>query len=162
VTRNVYRATMMALTVLIATALAGCGQREEAPAPAAQAPAAQPQAPAAVDEKPRAAPTLVLTEADADRALRLERGQVVEVRLEADRVAGYTWIPPHDVRPVMSTDGMPAFEPDPDQPASAPGTEIWRFIALEPGHAHLVFEYLRPFDGGAPPQRSVTYHFDVE
>ena len=147
--------------------LSGCGQQQPAEqAPPAAAPQdaqpAQPEAAPPRAERPRAAPTVTLTEADADRHVRLERGQVVEVRLEADRVSGYTWIPTHNVLPVMGTDGVPQYEVDEAAGADAPGTEIWRFIGREPGHVHLVFEYRQPFGGETPPEGTIVFHFDVD
>lgn len=149
-----------------AVALAACGQSQEPPAGAASSPppaAPQPAGGApsgpAPGAQPRAAATVTITDADDGRAVVLQRGQVVELRLRADRTAGFTWIPVQNVLPVMNTDGVPLYESGGD---AAAGTEIWRFVALEPGHAHLVFEYRRPFEPGAPPQKSITLHFDVE
>lgn len=145
-----------------AVLLAACGQQQEPPAgpatsspPAAVPSSSAAQAPAA---QPHAA-TVTITDADDGRAVALQRGQVVELRLRADRAAGFTWIPVQNVLPVMNTDGVPLYESEGDATA---GTEIWRFVALEPGHAHLVFEYRRPFEPGTPPQKSITLHFDVE
>ena len=147
-----------AAVALLATAmLTGCGQQQP-PAPAASNPA---PAPASLPARLRAEPTVVLTPADADRAVDLEPGQVVEVRLPADRASGYSWIPAQGMAPVMSPDGAPQYEADEAADADGPGTEVWRFIAGEPGHAHVVFDYLRPLAGDAPSQRSLTFHFDV-
>ena len=150
-----------ALCALVAAALlAGCGQSQEPPATAA--PAAQPKPQQALPEPARAAPIVTLTDADTDRATRLQRGQVVEIRLPADRVSGFTWLPAHNPLPIMGTDGVPLFETDAGASPGAPGTEVWRFIAREPGHGHIVFEYRRPHEPGALPGQTVTYHFDVE
>jgi predicted secreted protein len=154
--------------VLAASALAACGQ-PQTPPPAA---APQPQPPQqetappkeesrpAMAERPQAAPILTLRAADDGRAVSLRRGEVVEVKLEADRASGFTWIPAQSLLPFMGTDGLPVYE----EPAGAgaPGLETWRFIGREPGHAHLVFEYRRPSAPDAPPQKSLTFHFDVE
>jgi len=145
--------------ILAAALLAGCGQPQE---PAAPPPAAQPAPQQATPESARAAPTITLTDADADGAVRLQRGQVVEVRLPADRVSGFSWIPAQNLLPIMSTDGVPLFETDADAPPTAPGTEVWRFIGRERGHAHLVFEYRRLTEPEAPPHQTIMYHFDVE
>lgn len=147
--------------LLAAVLLTACGQQQPSAPPAAadSVPGAEPQP--LFPEKLRAAPTVILTETDADRAVNLQKGQVVEVRLSADRVSGYTWIPAQGMAPVMNPDGVPQYEKYEAAGADAPGTEIWRFIADEPGHAHLVFEYRRPL-GGEPPQQSLTFHFDVQ
>jgi predicted secreted protein len=154
--------------------VAACGQQTPPqappPAPAAETtPASPPPASQAPSEPARAEPApaglgpssadVTLTVADTERAFRLQRGQTVELRLASDRASGFTWIPTHDMRPMMSTDGMPQYLAGEN---AAPGTEVWRFIAREPGHVHLVFEYRRPFDAGSPPAQSVVYHFDIE
>lgn len=166
-----HRATAVLLAAALLTA---CGQQQPstppeaadraaaeapAPGPAEAAPGEEPQP--LFPEKTRAAPTVILTDADADRAVNLHKGQVVEVRLPADRASGYTWIPAQGMAPVMNPDGVPQYETDEAAGADAPGTEIWRFIAGEPGHAHLVFDYRRPL-GGEPAQQSLTFHFDVQ
>lgn len=155
--------------LLAAVLLAACGQQQEPTPPAAPAASAPPAAQAADSDadkarpapagQPGAAATVTLTDADDGRAVALQRGQGVEMRLSADRSAGYTWIPVQNPLPVLGTDGAPLYDSQGEQAA---GTEIWRFIALEPGHAHVVFEYRRPLEKGAPPQKSITFHFDVE
>jgi predicted secreted protein len=163
-----YSMTGLCAALSAAALLAGCGQQSPqqattpAPAPAAATSPAADALPPAAPEKPRAAPTVTLTEADEGRALRLQRGQVVEIRLSADRPAGYTWIPAHNALPVLATDGIPEYETQEGSADSAPGIEVWRFIGREPGHAHLLFEYRRPFEADLPPQASLTFHFDVE
>lgn len=146
--------------------LAGCGQRQEQPAapppPAATPPATQAETSHAIPETTRSTAAFTLTEADEGRALTLQRGQVVEVRLTADRPAGFNWIPAKNALPVLGTDGVPLYETEEGAAEHVPGTEVWRFIGREPGHAHIVFEYRRPHEPGVPPQRSVTFHFDVE
>lgn len=136
--------------------LAACSPEQAPPPP----PAAAPETATAPAREPAMVPVpvVVLTDADDGRAVRLQRDEVVEVRLPADRASGFTWIPAENVLPVMRTDGMPHYQAG---TADGPGTETWRFVALEPGHAHLVFDYLQPL-GGAAPARSVTFHFDVE
>jgi predicted secreted protein len=136
-----------------AALLAGCGQPQEPPQPAAPPPTSE--RPATPPGSSGAAPGITLTQADADRAVTLSRGQVVEIRLPAERTEGLAWIPAQNLLPTMSTDGVPQFDDD-------TGTEIWRFVGLEPGHAHLVFEYRLMSDPNAPPRETVTYHFDVE
>jgi predicted secreted protein len=149
------------VAMLAALLLTGCGQRQDPPASAAPQPAPA-AAPEPAGEKPRAAATITLTASDDGRAVTLQRGQVVEIRLEADRVNGYTWIPAQNALPYMGTDGIPTYEIDENAGPGAPGIETWRFIGREPGHAHLVFEYRQPFDADAPPRKSLTYHFDIE
>jgi predicted secreted protein len=164
VPHQIYSASGLSAALLAATLLTGCGQQPEQQqqaTPAAPA-AADALPPPAIPEKPRAAPTVTLTEADEGRALSLQRGQVVEIRLSADRPAGFTWIPAHNALPVLATDGIPEYETQEGREHSDPGIEVWRFIGREPGHAHLVFEYRRPFEADLPPQASLTFHFDVE
>jgi predicted secreted protein len=152
------------VVLLAGAVLAGCGQQQEPPAapPAAAPPAAETAAPRGAPETTRSTATITLTEADEGRALTLQRGQVVEVRLTADRLAGFTWIPAQNALPVLATDGVPLYEKEEGAAERDPGIEVWRFIGRAPGHAHIVFEYRRPFEPDAPPQQSITFHFDVE
>jgi len=152
----------MIAALLAAALLTGCGRQQPPASPAASEPASGTEPRVLFTEKPRAEPTVILTHADADRAVGLEQGQVVEVRLPTDRASGYTWIPAQGMAPVMHPDGVPQYEADEAAGADGPGTEIWRFIGGEPGHAHVVFDYRRPLGGDAPPQQSLTFHFDVQ
>jgi predicted secreted protein len=142
---------------------AGCERQaaapEPTPRPAEAAPAAR-EAPTA--ETPRAAPMAVVTDADDGRALKLRPGEVFEVRLQADRVAGYSWIPANNPMPVVGTDGPPLYETEEGAPEQAPGIEVWRFIGRNVGHAHIQFDYRKPWEGDAPAERTVTIHVDVE
>lgn len=147
------------------TLLAACGR--EAPPPPPPLPAAAPatapmQQPPPATTQGHAAPAVTLTELDGDRAVTLKRGDIVEVRLKADRISGLTWVPAADVQPAMRTDGMPQYEPDETAAEHTAGTEVWRFVAQHSGHVHLVFEYLSPFDRGSAPVATVVYHFDIE
>lgn len=147
----------IALACLALLALSACSREDSPPPPAA----AEPPPAGAGEVVMVAVPEVVLTDADDGRAVRLQRDEVVEVRLPADRASGFTWIPAEHLLPVMRTDGMPQYLPDEASAPDGPGAESWRFVALEPGHAHLVFDYVQPL-GGAAPVRTVTFHFDVE
>lgn len=149
--------------LLAAIALAGCGQSGEPPAgQQAAPPAADAGARRDASGTPRTPPTLTLTDADEGRAVMLQRGQVVEVRLPADRAGGFTWVPAQHMLPVVSTDGVPQFEADEAGGPNAPGTEVWRFVGREAGHAQLQFEYRRLDDPDALPRQTIAFHFDVE
>ncbi|MFU8895682.1 MAG: protease inhibitor I42 family protein [Gammaproteobacteria bacterium] len=150
-----------------AALLVGCGQPgEPGEQPAATPPTTEPPAVTTEmqqrPEQPRAAPTLVLTEADEGRAVTLQIDQVVEIRLPSDRISGLTWVPAQNTLPVLATDGLPRYEPPEAPGTAAVGVEIWRFKARQPGHAHLAFEYRRPTVPTASPERTIMYHFDVE
>lgn len=148
---------------LAAVLLPGCGQQAaEAPTPAAVPTAPSAEAPPPPQDRERAAPVMTLTDADDGRTLSLRRGEVFEVRLPAERIAGYAWIPAENPMPVIGTDGVPLYEVDEGLPDSAPGIEVWRFIGRSAGHAHLVFEYRRPWESDTPPHRTVSFHLDVE
>lgn len=151
-------------------ALAGCGQQEPPAGTAAPVATPQPETPPTgqrqtpqgqvqqpTADQARSAPVVTLTEADQGTALSLQRGQVVEIRLESDRAGGYAWVPAENALPVLAADGAPGYEAQ----DGAAGVEVWRFIAREPGHAHLVFEYRRPQEPDGAPQKSLVYHFDV-
>lgn len=155
------------LALLAATLLVACGPSgEPEKQPAATPPTAERPAAAAEmrqrPEQPRTAQTLTLTAADEDRAVTLQIGQAVEIRLPSDRVSGLTWVPAQNALPVLATDGLPRYEPPEASAASAVGIEIWRFKAREPGHAHLAFEYRQPTVPTALPERTIMFHFDVE
>lgn len=150
-----------ALLVFIASlSLSACAKEEQASAadPAPDSDATSP----AFEQGSRIAPTVTLTDADADRTITLAEDEVVEIRLPADRESGYTWIPARHLLPVFRAYGVPEYEKDESAEAAAPTIEIWRFMAEEAGTAELVFEYRKPLDGDQPAEQTLVFRLQAE
>jgi len=118
--------------------------------------------PPAFEQESRIAPTVTLTDADAERRVVLAEDEVLEVRLPADRESGYTWIPTQHLLPVFSAYGIPEYQADGSADAKQPGIEIWRFMAEETGTAELVFEYRKPLGADEPPRQTLVFQLAVE
>lgn len=171
-----------ALLVLVTSLFLGACAKEEqaasatvtsaAPEQAVQAPdpqaaAADPAADSdavspAFEQRSRIAPTVTLTEVDADRTITLAEDEVVEVRLPADRESGYTWIPAQHLLPVLRAYGIPEYQVNESAEATAATTEIWRFIAEETGTAELLFEYRKPLGNDEPVKQALVFRLQVE
>lgn len=171
------------LAFIASLSLSACAKEEPA-APATSTPAAPEQAAEAPDpheasadpvddsdavspafeQRSRIAPTVTLTEADADagRTVTLAEDEVLEVRLPADRESGYTWIPAQHLLPVLRAYGIPEYEANESAEATAANTEIWRFIAEETGTAELVFEYRKPLGDDEPVKQTLVFRLQVE
>jgi len=119
-------------------------------------------APPAFEQESRTAPTVILTDADAERRVVLAEDEVLEVRLPADRQSGYTWIPAQHLLPVFSAYGIPEYELDESADTNPRGIEIWRFMAEEVGAAELVFEYRKPLGADEPPRQTRVFQLAVE
>lgn len=88
-------------------------------------------------------------------------GEDMTIELTANPATGYQWRqvePRHeDLLRFVSRDYVP----------SAPGriggggTETLRFTALKPGLACIDFEYVRPWEGDAPPAKRRTVTVEI-
>jgi inhibitor of cysteine peptidase len=93
----------------------------------------------------------------------LKVGAVLEVRLEANRTTGYSWVATPAANPVLMRQGAAKYEERAaGGKAGVGGVEVWRFKAVKAGKQGLQFEYRRPWEKGSPPAKVVTFAVTVE
>ena len=104
-------------------------------------------------------PALMVGESDAGRAIEVERGRKVTLRLEANRSAGYRWSVATS-GDALEPLGEPFYTAE-KSVAGAGGAEYWSFMAKRGGRQELRFEYRRPWEKDKPPAKALSYTVDV-
>ena len=107
-----------------------------------------------------------LVAADHDQRVDLKVGQLVTVRLDANRTTGYTWMLPSGelaqglVQPLhpesrydRKIDGIYSM--------GVGAIEVWEFRAVRAGSGTLRLEYRRPFEQNVDPLRIVDFPLRV-
>jgi len=100
--------------------------------------------------------SITLTESDAGRVTQVASGQALVIRLIANHTTGYRWILASDPKGVLTQDGEPSYTPSSGAPGGG-GVEAWSFSAKGSGQQELRFEYRRPWERDAKPERVLTY-----
>ena len=108
--------------------------------------------------------TVVVTAHDDGRTLTLQKGQELELQLNANRSTGYGWTMALNPSPVLMQDGDPVYDPEetPGRIIGAGSVETWRFHAEQSGRRTLRMEYRRPWEREVPPAHVVTLRIVVE
>jgi len=93
--------------------------------------------------------------------VRLEPGQLLEVRLPMQAGTGYSWAASGDGASLEFID-QTTLHPWGGAP-SVGGTQTQMFIyrAIAPGEAVLRFAYRRPWEGGVPPAKTVEQRVTI-
>lgn len=100
--------------------------------------------------------------AAADREVVTVRvGDVLVVRLDSNPSTGYGWTWDESAAAgVLVKDGEPSMSGAAPMPGSG-GVQTWRFRAAAPGEVQLQLDYLRPWEKGTPPVRTVRWSVQV-
>jgi len=107
---------------------------------------------------PQTAGTVQLDMGDDGRRVELEKGQLLEVSLEANPTTGYEWeVQDLDER-ILRAAGEPEFKPQSDL-IGAPGIQTLRFQPVGVGHTTLKLIYHRRWEKGVKPLE--TYSAEV-
>ena len=109
--------------------------------------------PSSAQSWPDLRPSVVVGESSGP--VRLEPGQLLEVRLPMQAGTGYSWAASGDSASLEFID-QTTLHPWGGAP-SVGGTQTQMFIyrAIAPGEAVLRFVYRRPWEGGVPPAKTV-------
>ncbi len=99
-----------------------------------------------------------LSDADDGSVQRLDAGQELQVSLEANPTTGYQWAVDGDLPAQLEQKGEPVYDAS-SNAIGAGGTEVWTFVAKEPGTGTLRLKYWRSFEPTVPPV--VTYSLSV-
>jgi inhibitor of cysteine peptidase len=106
---------------------------------------------------------LDVTEEENGKDLLLDRGDLLVVHLPANRTTGFSW------QPIFSRGGVLKAEGDAFYLANktssrlvgAGGTESWIFSAEKAGSTTLTLGYVRPWEKGKPPGKTVAWPVTV-
>ena len=96
-------------------------------------------------------------------AVSLKKGDTLVVTLDANLTTGYRWETTAGTGPVLWLLGTPDYLPQTVAPGTvgAPGDTVFRYRAAEPGTTTLELGYLRPFEKGVAPAKTVRYQVTV-
>jgi inhibitor of cysteine peptidase len=105
----------------------------------------------------------VVNAASDGGAVTLKKGDTLVVALDANLTTGYRWETTTANSPVLSLIGTPDYLPPAVAPGTvgAPGDTVFRYRAAEPGTTTLELGYLRPFEKGVAPAKTVRYEVTV-
>ncbi len=94
-------------------------------------------------------------------SVAVRQGAPLVINLSADPAPGFGWVLTSKPGDAVWLIGGPDYTPEPIPAGmmSVAGTTTYRFRAEEPGTQTLEFAYLRSWDQGAAPIRTV--HYDV-
>lgn len=107
-----------------------------------------------------------LVAADHDRLVDVKVGQLVTIRLDANRTTGYTWLLP---KGAVAQGVVQPLRPESRYDRKIDGIysmgvgaiEVWEFRAVRAGEGTLRLEYRRPFEQGIDPLRIVDFPLRV-
>ena len=105
-------------------------------------------------------PPLRLAESDAGRAIDLERGKRVTLRLEANHSTGHRWSMSAGGDGALERIGEPFYTVERSVPGGG-GAEYWTFRGVRSGKQELRFEYRRPWEREKPPVKVLSYTVEV-
>jgi inhibitor of cysteine peptidase len=108
-----------------------------------------------------AAKTVVITESDAGREVRLARGVELDVRLDAQPGTGFRWVISHADPAVLEAIEGAVFESAPKAPPGAQATQLLRFRVVGCGETDLKLVYVRPWAKDAPPAKTFLTRLSV-
>ena len=80
------------------------------------------------------------------------------IELEANATTGYTWVytmSPENVIRLVSSEYIP--DKNNEKTTGSGGKQIFIFEAIAEGETELVFSYLREWETGIPPLKTVSY-----
>jgi len=93
----------------------------------------------------------------------MQEQKTATIELEANATTGYIWvytISPESVIREVSSEYIP--DKNKEGIAGAGGKQIFTFEAIAEGEAELVFSYLRKWETGVPPLKTVIYKAIVD
>ena len=98
---------------------------------------------------------LTLTEATSGKAISLQQGALLTLKLPANPTTGYSWSMSVLPKGIVSQENGQSYESGQTNGhcVGTGGMEIWKIRGEKPGVSKLVFSYARPWEKGVPPVR---------
>jgi|GEM_PF-1552325 inhibitor of cysteine peptidase len=108
-------------------------------------------------------PDIILTENDINKTIDLQRGQALNIRLDANHTTGFRWLLSGFVSECVEINGEPQYEIPRHDPGfvGAGGVEIWHFTGIKKGLQTIIFEYRRPWEKEVAPEKRVSFIINV-
>ncbi len=104
--------------------------------------------------------------AEAAETTTLQLGGKFSSEMESNPTTGFEWrlARPLDEKIIKLADKtfIPRDNPGPRPVAGAGGKEIWTFEAVGRGTTEISLEYVRSWETGIPPNRTMTYQVEVK
>ena len=114
---------------------------------------------AAAQDAPDLRPPVVVGESSGP--VRLEIGQLLEVRLPMQAGTGYSWAASGDSSALEFIDEV-TLNPFGGAPTvGGSQTQMFIYRAIGPGEARLRFAYRRPWESGVAPEKSVEQEVTI-
>lgn len=96
----------------------------------------------------------------------LSPGEKFSLEAEANATTGFEWRFAHPldetVLRLADTTYIPRNSPGPHMPVGAGGKEVWTFEAVGRGTTEISLEYLRSWEKGIPPIRTMIVQVNVK
>ncbi len=107
--------------------------------------------------------TWKLTEEDNNKQITIQKGDRLEVKLEANITTGYQWEWVDDNSGILSLDGEPEYITENIEGlVGAGGVSVLKFNTVEAGDGTLHLIYHRSFEEGVAPIEEFTVAIKVE
>jgi len=94
--------------------------------------------------------------------VRMELGQLLEVRLPMQAGTGYSWAASSDTGTLEFIDQTTLHPWGGAPTVGGSQTQMFIYRAVGPGEAVLRFVYRRPWEGGVPPAKTVEQKVTIE
>ncbi len=104
---------------------------------------------------------LDVTDGENGKDLILRRGDLLTVTLNANRTTGYGWHPSFSREGILTSKGAAVYQHGHTGMVGAGGTEIWTFRAVREGKTTLTLGYVRPWEKGIVPVKTVAWPVTV-
>lgn len=106
---------------------------------------------------------LDVTEEENGKDLLLDRGDLLVVHLPANRTTGYGWQPSYSAKGVLKPEGEAFYLANRTSShlVGSGGTESWIFRAEKAGSITLTLGYVRPWEKGKAPGKTVAWPVTV-
>jgi inhibitor of cysteine peptidase len=106
--------------------------------------------------------TITVTAKEEGTKVKLARGDLLQVRLEALPSAGYSWQVARLNEQQLKAEGKPEFEKPAKKVIGAKTTQVLRFRAEKAGTSDLELHYKRPFEKDKAPAKTFKLTVEVQ
>jgi inhibitor of cysteine peptidase len=106
--------------------------------------------------------TTTITLKEDGTKVKIAKGQILQLKLDALPSAGYTWQVSKQNEEQLKLQGKPVFERPEKKVIGGKVTQVFRFKAEAVGTSDLELHYKRPFEKDKPPAKTFKLNVTVE